>query len=97
MLKVYEKGDLPAGFHHYCMDGTTCDNYGSFKNAQKIILKNGMMLSMDIDTTTENYVWLTITIDLNGLKNFSIKKGFNVGRNQKLYSGWTILRCCNFS
>ena len=71
VLKVYEKGDLPAGFHHYCMDGTTCDNYGSFKNAQKIILKNGMMLSMDIDTTTENYVWLTITIDLNGLKNFS--------------------------
>lgn len=26
---------------------------------------------MDIDTTTNNYVWLTITVDLNGLKNNS--------------------------
>lgn len=71
VLKVYESGELPAGFHHYCQDGSSCDSYGAFTKAQKLILKNGMMLSMDIDTTTNNYVWLTITIDINGLKNFS--------------------------
>ena len=71
VLKTYDSGELPAGFHHYCLNGNICDSYGSFSNAQKLILKNGIMLSTDIDTTTNNYVWLTITVDLNGLKDFS--------------------------
>lgn len=71
ILSVYDRGTLPSGFHHYCRNGEICDSYASFTNAQKVILKNGMMLSMDIDATTGDYIWLTITVDLNGLKDYS--------------------------
>ena len=71
VVRVYDVGSLPADFHHYCRTGNICDSYGSFRAASKIVLKNGMMLSMTIDATTNDYVWLVIMVDLNGLKNNS--------------------------
>ena len=71
VVRVYDVGSLPADFHHYCRNGNICDSYGSFRAASKIVLKNGMMLSMTIDATTNDYVWLVIMVDLNGLKNNS--------------------------
>lgn len=81
VIKVYAANSMPANFHHYCITGQICDSYGSFTHSPKLILKNGMMLSMNVDTSTGNYVWLTIFVDLNGVKDNS-----TLGRDTFLFS-----------
>lgn len=71
VIKEYNSDELPLNYQISCNDEGTCDTYGGFPGAQKLILPNGILIAPNIYQWTisgKTYVSATIIVDINGLK-----------------------------
>ena len=95
VIKEYNSDELPLNYQISCNDEGTCDTYGGFPRAQKLILPNGILIAPHIYKWTisgKTYVSATIIVDINGLKPpnrygrdvfmFNIDSSSDVGQRQ---------------